>query len=108
MKENNTLIVYGDEAKEWLDFALWNMKERMGWEFPEIIVNWLFEFVAEVGYELKPYPRDTLWCWDNAYVNGGWGLIEDRGWSKKEAKELYEEGDLLFFDEASGYYVESL
>ena len=80
----------------------------MGWEFPQVIENWLFEFIAEVGFVLKPCPRDTLWCWDNAYANEGWGLIEDRDWSKKEAKELYEEGDLLFFDETSGYYVERL
>ncbi|MCR2105117.1 hypothetical protein CUPS4244_08525 [Campylobacter upsaliensis] len=106
IKENNEVIVYEDEAKEWLDFALESMKERMGWEFPQVIEEWLFEFIAEVGYVLKPYPSDTLWCWDNAYVNGEWGLIEDRGWDDEEAKRLYEKGNLLFFDEASGYYVE--
>lgn len=101
-------IVYGDDAKEWLDFALDSMYERMGWQYPKIIENWLFEFVAEVGYALKPSPRDTLYSWDDAYNNSEWGLIEDRGWDKEEAKELYEEGNLLFYDEKSGYYVENL
>lgn len=44
IKENNEVIVYEDEAKEWLDFALGSMKERMGWEFPQVIEEWLFEF----------------------------------------------------------------
>lgn len=104
----NELIVYDDEAKEWLDFTLGSMSERMGWEFPQVIEEWLFEFIAEVGYVLKTNPRDTLYCFDDAYTNGVWGKIEDRDWSKEEATALYEEGDLLFYDEASGYYVEYL
>lgn len=108
-EKENSLIVYGEDAKEWLDFALESMSERMGWEFPRVIEEWLFDFVSEVGFRIDPTsPRDTLYSWDNAYTNGVWGHIDEREWSKKEAKELYEEGELLFFDEASGYYVESL
>ncbi|WP_252972810.1 hypothetical protein [Campylobacter helveticus] len=41
----NEFIVYDDEAKDWLDFALGSMSERMGWEFPKVIEEWLFGFL---------------------------------------------------------------
>lgn len=108
-KRTNSVVVYNDEAKEWLDIVLESMSERMGWSFPEVIEEWLFEFVAEVGFRIDCLnPRNTLWCFDDSYVNQEWGHIDEREWSKEEAKELYEEGELLFFDEASGYYVERL
>ena len=105
--EKEQIIFYGEGAKEWLDFALGYMNERTGWAFPEPIEKWLFEFVSEVGYAINSSVLDTLY-FDNAYVNGVWGHIEDRDWNKEEAKEWLEEGNLLFYDEASGYYVESL
>jgi len=107
-ERNNQMIVYDEEAKEWLDFVLGHMNERMGWYFPKAIEEWLFELVEQIGFVIQDNPRDTLYCFDNAYINGEWGKIEEQEWSKQEAKELYEEGELLFYDETSGYFVKSL
>ena len=102
------IIIYGDSAQEWLSYALESMEERTGWRFPKSIQEWLFDYISEVGYVLNESFRDTLWCWDNAYINGVWGEIAERDWSDEEARELLEEGNLLFYDSKSGYYVERL
>lgn len=101
--------VYGENAKNWFGFALSDMKRRMGWEFPEVIENWLFEFIGEVGFTLHEDPYQTLYSVDNLYNAAEWGKISDDGYySKEEAKQLYEGGDWLFYDEESRYYIASL
>lgn len=101
--------IYGENAKNWFGFALSDMKRRMGWEFPEVIENWLFEFIGEVGFTLYEDPYQTLYFVDNLYNAADWGKISDDGYySKEEAKQLYEGGDWLFYDEESGYYIASL
>lgn len=107
-------IVYGENAKNWFGFALSDMKRRMGWEFPEVIENWLFEFIGEVGFTLHEDPYQTLYSVDNLYNGAEWGRIHDDGlseecyYSKEKARQLYESGDWLFYDEESGYFVASL
>lgn len=104
------IVVYREEAQEWLDFALESMSERTGWKFPKVIEGWLFDFIGEVGFVIDPTsPTETLWSFtDNAYVNGVWGDISEFDLSEEEAQKAYEEGELLFYDKASGYCVESL
>lgn len=104
------MIVYNENARSWLNYALESMSERTGWEFPKVIESWLYDYVSEVGFQIDPAgPTETLWSFtDNAYINGSWGHIDEFDLSEEEAEEAYENGDLLFYNKESGYCVESL
>ncbi|EAI2893740.1 hypothetical protein CUPS3785_07325 [Campylobacter upsaliensis] len=102
------MTVYDDNAALWLEYALEDMKRRNDWEFPQEIKFFLYETIETRGFTIKDDPNETLWFLDDFYINGNWGHIDEMEWSKEEALRLYEEGNLSFYDEASGYYVESL
>lgn len=89
-------------VKDRLDY----IKSKFGWEFmTQGMKEYFINFIDECGV-----PADsTAWeITDNAIVNGSYGLASDFGYTYKEAKELYEQGNLMYFEECEqdAYIVE--
>lgn len=99
-------IIYGDTAEALMMDALYFMKLRTGWEFPEQIEELLIELARERGFNIS----SGIMCVDNCYVNGDWGYIDELDFDKDDEDEEEELEaflqDCLWRDNT--YYVKNL
>lgn len=99
-------VVYGDIAETLMIDALYFMKLRTGWEFPEPIEELLIKLAKERGFDIS----NGIMCVDNCYVNGEWGEIAELDFDEDD--EEYEENLKEFFQDCiwhdDTYWVKSL
>ena len=102
------IIVYGEDAIEWLDYALGDMKRRTGWEFDEDMVEYLDSLVSEAGLDVSSPARLREFT-DNAFVNWQWGHFGDADFDelKTEADFVasYEQGNIAYYNAETKLYI---
>lgn len=95
----NRIVIYGDTAEVFMEDALYFMKLRTGWEFPEPIAELLIDLARNIGFDIS----NGIGCVDDIYVNGEWGEIEDLYYlNDEEDKELFLR-DCFWYNDT--YYV---
>ena len=101
-------FVYGEDAIEWLDFALGDMRRRTGWEFDEDMVEYLANLVSDVGLDVSS-PSELRNFTDNAFVNWQWGYFGDNDFDelKTEADFVaaYEQGKIAYYNAETKLYI---
>ena len=102
------MIVYGEDAIEWLNFALRDMERRIGWQFDEDMVEYLDSLVNECGLDVSS-PAELRKFTDNAFVNWQWGHFGDSNFDnlKTEADFVaaYEQGKIAYYNAETKLYV---
>lgn len=103
---NDRNFVYGEAAIEWLDFALCDMQQRMGWEFSEDMVEYLEDLVSDCGLCIDS-PSELRSFTDNAFVNWDWGHFGDNDHYETEADYLaaYESGEITYYNAETKLYI---
>ena len=105
---NDRSFVYGEAAIDWLDFALCDMKQRMGWEFSEDMVEYLEDLVSNCGLCIDS-PSELRNFTDNAFISWDWGHFGDNDHDglKTEADYLaaYESGEIAYYNAETKLYV---
>lgn len=79
-------------------YDLVTSKSAHGWApFPtQGMEDYFFEIIEEYGVDSDKSPSEIV---DNALINGEWGNASDWGWTKREAKEKYEDCELLYYED---------
>lgn len=101
-------IVYGEDAIEWLDFALGDMKQRTGWYFSDDMVEYLKSLVSDCGLDVSS-PSELINFTDNAFVNWQWGYFGGNDFDelKTEADFVvaYEQGKIAYYNAETKLYI---
>lgn len=100
---SNKKFAYGEDAIEWLDLALRDMKQRTGWEFEPDMIEFLESFVSEGGIPVGSAQDLSLFV-DDFYVNRERGRAGE-GRTADELSEAYASVDILHYNAETGLYV---